>query len=77
MMAGYEIFERLAYFGISGNLVLYLTKKLHQGTVKSATNVTNWSGTVWITPLAGAYIADSFLGRYSTFLIAAFIYLLV
>ncbi|KAI9122303.1 hypothetical protein K1719_006992 [Acacia pycnantha] len=73
---GYEAFERFAYFGIGGNLVLFLTKKLHEGTAKSATNVTNWSGTVWITPLAGAYIADAHLSRYWTFLIAALIYLL-
>ncbi|BBG92544.1 peptide transporter 3, partial [Prunus dulcis] len=36
----YEVFERMAYYGISSNLILYLTKKLHQGTVTSANNVT-------------------------------------
>lgn len=71
------MFERLAYFGISGNLVQYLTTKLHEGTVKSANNVNNWTASVWLTPLFGAYIADAHLGRYLTFLIAAIIYLLV
>ncbi|KAL3359834.1 hypothetical protein AABB24_016367 [Solanum stoloniferum] len=72
----YEVFERMAYYGISSNLVIYLTEKLHQGTVKSSNNVTNWVGTVWMTPILGAYFADAHLGRYWTFLIACGIYLL-
>ncbi|KAL7209863.1 hypothetical protein ACSBR1_031433 [Camellia fascicularis] len=72
----YEVFERMAYYGISANLILYLTKKLHQGTVTSANNVTNWVGTVWMTPILGAYVADAHLGRYWTFVIASAIYLL-
>ncbi|KAJ7954674.1 Protein NRT1/ PTR FAMILY 5.2-like [Quillaja saponaria] len=71
----YEAFERMAYYGISSNLILYLTKKLHQGTVTSANNVTNWVGTIWITPILGAYVADAHLGRYFTFVIASVIYL--
>ncbi|GMP77553.1 hypothetical protein CsSME_00033798 [Camellia sinensis var. sinensis] len=72
----YEVFERMAYHGISANLILYLTKKLHQGTVTSANNVTNWVGTVWMTPILGAYVADAHLGRYWTFVLASAIYLL-
>ncbi|WJX17163.1 hypothetical protein P8452_07105 [Trifolium repens] len=72
----YEIFERMAYYGISSNLILYLIKKLHQGTVTSSTNVTNWVGTIWITPILGAYVADAYLGRYWTFVTASLIYLL-
>ncbi|KAL4194469.1 hypothetical protein AMTRI_Chr05g68830 [Amborella trichopoda] len=74
-IVGYEIFERMAYYGISSNLVLYLTNKLHEGTVASSRNVTNWVGTVWMTPIIGAYIADAHLGRYWTFLISSAIYL--
>ena len=74
---GYEVLERMAYYGIASNLVIYLTDKLHEGTVNSANNVTNWVGTVWLTPILGAYIADTYLGRYWTFVIASGIYLLV
>ncbi|KAL3739936.1 hypothetical protein ACJRO7_021244 [Eucalyptus globulus] len=70
----YEVFERMAYYGISSNLIMYLTKKLHQGTVESANHVTNWVGTIWLTPILGAYIADAHLGRYWTFIIASAIY---
>lgn len=73
---GYEVFERMAYYGIVANLVLYLTRKLHEGTVASSNNVTNWAGTVWILPILGAYIADAHLGRFRTFVIASGIYLL-
>ncbi|KAL8092971.1 protein NRT1/ PTR FAMILY 5.2-like [Apium graveolens] len=75
-IVGYEIFERMAYYGIATNLVLYLTRELHEGTVASSNNVTNWVGTVWMTPLIGAYIADAHLGRYWTFIISSAIYLL-
>ncbi|WVZ72685.1 hypothetical protein U9M48_021104 [Paspalum notatum var. saurae] len=43
----YELFERMAYYGIASNLIIYLTDKLHQGTVEASNNVTNWSGTVF------------------------------
>ncbi|XP_042395564.1 protein NRT1/ PTR FAMILY 5.2-like isoform X1 [Zingiber officinale] len=71
----YEVFERMAYYGISSNLILYLTNKLHQGTVTASNNVTNWVGAVWLTPILGAYVADAHLGRYWTFIIASVIYL--
>ncbi|KAL9168899.1 hypothetical protein ABFS82_04G044800 [Erythranthe guttata] len=74
-IVGYEVFERMAYYGIASNLVIYLTDKLHEGTVTSSNNVTNWIGTVWMTPLLGAYIADTYLGRYRTFIIASAVYL--
>ncbi|KAJ7942762.1 protein NRT1/ PTR FAMILY 8.3-like [Quillaja saponaria] len=67
---GNECCERLAYYGISSNLVTYLTKKLHQENVSAARNVTTWQGTCYLTPLIGAVIADSYWGRYWT--IAAF-----
>nr|GEZ41959.1 protein NRT1/ PTR FAMILY 5.2-like [Tanacetum cinerariifolium] len=40
----YEVFERMAYYGISSNLIIYLTTKLRMGTVTSSNNVTNWVG---------------------------------
>ncbi|XP_041001321.1 protein NRT1/ PTR FAMILY 5.2-like [Juglans microcarpa x Juglans regia] len=71
----YEVFERMAYYGISSNLIIYLTTKLHQGTVTSSNNVTNWVGTIWITPILGAYVADAHLGRYWTFVVSSVIYI--
>ncbi|KAG0484462.1 hypothetical protein HPP92_008541 [Vanilla planifolia] len=72
----YEVFERMAYYGISSNLIVYLTNKLHEGTVTASNNVTNWVGTVWMMPILGAYVADAYLGRYWTFVIGSVIYFL-
>ncbi|KAL9259366.1 NRT1/ PTR FAMILY 5.1-like protein [Drosera capensis] len=74
LLVGYEAFERMAFYGIQSNLVVYLTTELREGTVSSVTNVNNWSGAVWMTPILGAYIADAFLGRFWTFTIASAIY---
>ncbi|PUZ38714.1 hypothetical protein GQ55_9G218600 [Panicum hallii var. hallii] len=72
----YELFERMAYYGVASNLVMYLTERLHQGTVEAANNVTNWSGTVFLTPLLGAFVADAYLGRYWTFVAGSAVYLM-
>ncbi|KAM0826275.1 hypothetical protein ACQ4PT_068985 [Festuca glaucescens] len=63
---GNECCERLAYYGISTNLVTYLTKKLHDGNASAARNVTTWQGTCYLTPLIGAILADAYWGRYWT-----------
>ncbi|XP_047336927.1 protein NRT1/ PTR FAMILY 5.2-like [Impatiens glandulifera] len=70
----YEVFERMAYYGISSNLIIYLITMLHQGTVTSSNNVTNWVGTTWVLPVVGAYIADAHFGRYLTFVVSSIIY---
>ncbi|CAL4942256.1 unnamed protein product [Urochloa decumbens] len=72
----YEVFERMAYYGVASNLVMYLTERLHQGTVEAANNVTNWSGAVFLTPLIGAFVADAYLGRYWTFVAGSAVYLM-
>ncbi|KAJ4972274.1 hypothetical protein NE237_005373 [Protea cynaroides] len=63
---GNECCERLAYYGMGTNLVNYLTERLNQGNATASTNVNNWSGTCYITPLLGAFIADAYLGRFWT-----------
>ncbi|RDX94730.1 Protein NRT1/ PTR FAMILY 8.1 [Mucuna pruriens] len=63
---GNECSERLAYYGMSTNLVNYLQVRFNQGNTTAANNVTTWSGTCYITPLIGAFLADSYLGRYWT-----------
>ncbi|KAF7830894.1 protein NRT1/ PTR FAMILY 5.1 [Senna tora] len=75
-LVGYEAFERMAFYGVASNLVNYLTTQLHEDTVASVRNVNNWSGSVWITPILGAYIADSCLGRFWTFTFSSLIYVL-
>ncbi|XP_045833767.1 protein NRT1/ PTR FAMILY 8.1-like [Trifolium pratense] len=63
---GNECCERLAYYGMSTNLVNYLKERFGQGNATAANNVTTWSGTCYLTPLLGAFLADAYFGRYWT-----------
>lgn len=76
LIIGIEIAERLAYYGIASNLVTYLTNVIHQTTVTAAKNVNVWAGTASMLPLLGAFVADSYLGRYWTIFFSSIVYLL-
>lgn len=65
---GAEFAECVAFFAISKNLVTYLTGVLHESNVDAATTVSTWIGTSFFTPLVGAFLADTFWGRYWTIL---------
>ncbi|XP_058224325.1 protein NRT1/ PTR FAMILY 7.3 isoform X1 [Rhododendron vialii] len=56
----------LAFFGVGVNLVLFLTRVLQQENAEAANNVSNWTGTVYIFSLVGAFLSDSYWGRYKT-----------
>lgn len=72
-----EIAERLAYAGILANLVIYLTDVTHDSTAAAATNVNVWNCVASMLPFVGAFVADSYLGRYWTITLSSVIYLMV
>ncbi|GAV74476.1 PTR2 domain-containing protein [Cephalotus follicularis] len=72
---GTEFAERLAYYGMSSNLVVYFTQRLHQHSATATKNNLDWSGTCYITPLIGAFIADAYLGRYKTIACFSVVYI--
>ncbi|CAA0809001.1 Protein NRT1/ PTR FAMILY 3.1 [Striga hermonthica] len=69
-----EICEKLAVVGFSTNMISYLTSQLHLPLTKAANTLTNFGGTAAMTPLIGAFLADSFAGRFWTITIASIIY---
>ncbi|KAI3737285.1 hypothetical protein L2E82_27282 [Cichorium intybus] len=73
---GVEVAERFAYYGVSSNLITYLTGSLGLSTAAAAENVNAWTGTASLLPLVGAFIADAFLGRYLTIIFASMLYIL-
>ncbi|CAL5054942.1 unnamed protein product [Urochloa decumbens] len=56
----------LAFFGVNVNLVLFLTRVLGQSNGDAANNVSKWTGTVYMFSLIGAFLNDSYWGRYKT-----------
>ncbi|XP_071723063.1 protein NRT1/ PTR FAMILY 8.1-like [Rutidosis leptorrhynchoides] len=63
---GNECCERLAYYGMSSNLETYFKVQLNQHSSAATKNNLNWSGTCYLTPLIGAFLADAYLGRFWT-----------
>ncbi|GJV47037.1 NRT1/ PTR family protein 3.1 [Tanacetum coccineum] len=69
-----EVGEKLAVVGFQTNMISYLTQQLHMPLTQAANTLTNFGGTASLTPLLGAFMADSFAGRFWTITIASVIY---
>lgn len=77
LFKGIEFSERLSYYGIASNLIIYLNKVLHQELKTAAKNVNDWVGVTTVVPLVGGFLADAYVGRFWMVLISSIIYLLV
>ena len=61
-----QVLATLAFFGVGVNLVLFMTRVLQQDNAEAANNVSTWTGTAYIFSLVGAFVSDSYWGRYKT-----------
>ncbi|XP_016439983.2 protein NRT1/ PTR FAMILY 2.11 isoform X1 [Nicotiana tabacum] len=63
---GNETFEKLGTVGSSSNLLVYLTSIFHLKSI-TATNIINiFNGTCNFGTLLGAFLSDTYFGRYNT-----------
>lgn len=74
LILGNEFCERLAYYGVSSNMVMYLKLVLGYSNADASARVAVWSGTCYLTPLIGAYLADAYLGRFAVILVFSLVY---
>ncbi|GKD53883.1 NRT1/ PTR family protein 6.1 [Tanacetum coccineum] len=74
---GNEMAERMAYFGLSVNMVAFMFYVMHRPFTSSANAVNNFLGISQASSVLGGFIADAYLGRYWTIAIFTTIYLLV
>eukprot|EP01130_Rhizamoeba_saxonica_P018911 TRINITY_DN9641_c0_g1_i1.p1 TRINITY_DN9641_c0_g1~~TRINITY_DN9641_c0_g1_i1.p1 ORF type:complete len:529 (-),score=78.58 TRINITY_DN9641_c0_g1_i1:26-1612(-) len=73
---GSEFCERLAFYSILANLQLFLTDTLHVGTGAANSIILGWTGTCYITPVIGGWLADAKLGRYKSILAFIIVYVI-
>ncbi|KAI4326645.1 hypothetical protein MLD38_031935 [Melastoma candidum] len=65
---GNETFEKLASMSLIANITLYLRTQYNLEGIFLVNVVNIWSGSTNIATLLGAFISDSFLGRFHTLL---------
>ncbi|XP_015876004.1 protein NRT1/ PTR FAMILY 8.1 [Ziziphus jujuba] len=69
-----EVAERLAFFAVAVNMVTYLVLEMRQSLPDAATHVTDWIGAAYVLTILGAFLADSYLGRFRTIIIFSCVY---
>ncbi|CAA7057978.1 unnamed protein product [Microthlaspi erraticum] len=66
-----EAFEKVASYGLLQNMILYLMSDYGLGVVKGQTVLFMWVAATNFMPLVGAFLSDSYLGRFLTIAIAS------
>jgi peptide/histidine transporter 3/4 len=63
---GNETFEKLGTLGTSSNLLVYLTTVFNMNTITATNFVNVFNGTCNFGTLLGAFLSDTYFGRYKT-----------
>ncbi|GMY04897.1 protein NRT1/ PTR FAMILY 2.11-like isoform X1 [Fagus crenata] len=77
---GNETFEKLGALGTLANLLIYLTSVFNMKSITAANIINIFNGTTNFATLLGAFLCDTYFGRYKTVgfaIIASFMGLLV
>ncbi|XP_063446992.1 solute carrier family 15 member 4-like [Mytilus trossulus] len=71
-----ELCERLTYYSVVANLILFCTSTLDISSTDAARINLVFSGSVFIIPIFGGYIADAFTGKYNAIFGSGLIYVI-
>ncbi|XP_062862673.1 solute carrier family 15 member 2 [Trichomycterus rosablanca] len=71
-----EFCERFSYYGMKAVLTLYFIRYLHWNKNLSTAVYHAFSGLCYFTPVLGAIIADSWLGKFSTIIYLSIVYVI-
>ncbi|XP_070544234.1 solute carrier family 15 member 4-like [Ptychodera flava] len=71
-----ELCERLTYYSISANLVLFCTSELDLSNQNALTISFVFTGTSYFVPIIGGFIADSIAGKFNAIYGSGLIYFL-
>lgn len=63
---GNETFENLGTVGTSSNLLVYLTAVFNMKSITAVTLINIFYGTTNLGTLVGAFLCDTYFGRYKT-----------
>ncbi|XP_022751913.1 protein NRT1/ PTR FAMILY 2.10-like [Durio zibethinus] len=68
---GNETFEKIGTMGTISNLLVYLTSVFNMKSITAATLINVFQGTSNMAPLLGAFLSDTYFGRYKTLAFAS------
>ncbi|CAI7728846.1 unnamed protein product [Closterium sp. NIES-53] len=71
---GNEFCERFSFYGMRAILAMYLNERLKLSQATATEMVHLFIVAAYLAPLLGAFISDSYLGKYRTILYLSFIY---
>lgn len=66
-----ETFEKVASLGLQANMILYLKNEYHLSNAAGANVLFVWSAISNLTPILGAFLSDSYLGRFPVIALAS------
>ena len=64
--AGNETFEKLGTLGTSTNLLVYFTTVFNMKSISATLLINIFNGTTNFATLLGAFLCDTYFGRYNT-----------